>query len=78
MKLYESFAHFMNVVKYVKKKRKQCTYISQEQYDLLTEIYNTDEAICSAYIDYCRKERYNTEINLNHLTVFLNRIGYLK
>lgn len=78
MKIYDSFAHFMNVVKFLKKKRKQCTYISKAQYELLTEMYNTDEAICSRYIDYCRKERYNTEINLTHLTAFLNRIGYLK
>lgn len=73
---FESVEHFVNTVRYLRKKRKQSTYLYKPFVELLNQAYFLSEDLCSEYIQFTRLELTNTVIDENHfMQFFANSIG---
>lgn len=73
MKNYEiqSAEHFINIIRFIRKKRKQSTYIFPAFLDLLKQTYELNPLLCSEYIQYLRQETTNSTINHIHMYNFI-------
>ena len=73
---FQSVEHFINTVRFLRKKRKQSTYLYKPFVELLTIAYALNEDLCSEYIQFTRQETANTLIDqLHFMNFFANSIG---
>lgn len=73
---FQSVEHFINTVRFLRKKRKQSTYLYKPFVELLTIAYTLSEDLCSEYIQFTRLEIANTLIDqLHFMNFFANSIG---